>query len=71
MIFLFKLAQKSKQTQTKLYFILLVLRGVPLAEISCMLQTNTECNPSKLLLSGVFVLYLQVVVTMQELSVLE
>lgn len=25
-----------------------------------MLQTNTECKPSKLLLSGVFVLYLQV-----------
>lgn len=34
-----------KNKQNKLYFILLVLRNVSLAEISCMLQTNTECKP--------------------------
>lgn len=51
--------KKKNQTQTKkLYFILLVLRGVSPAEAPCLLQANTECKPSKLLLSGVFVLYL-------------
>lgn len=38
-------SNKNKQTNKKLYFILLVLRDVSLAEISSTLQTNTECKP--------------------------
>lgn len=58
MIFFPNLHKFKIKHKRKLYFILLVLRGVSPAEAPCMLQANTECKPSKLLLSGVFVLSL-------------